>query len=65
MQTESIQQQQERLMTLKEVAKRTSLSEPTITRMLKSGKLRGGKVGKVWRIRESQFNRWMDATFGK
>ncbi|MFA5348983.1 MAG: helix-turn-helix domain-containing protein [Candidatus Paceibacterota bacterium] len=42
----------EKIMTLKEAAKILRVSERTIMRYLKSGKLKASKVGR-WRIRES------------
>lgn len=42
----------DKLLTLKETAKILRVSERTVMRYLKSGKLRASKVGK-WRIKES------------
>ena len=42
----------EKIMTLKEVAKILRVSERTIMRYLKAGKLKASKVGQ-WRIKES------------
>ena len=39
--------------TLKETGERLHLSETTIRKYLKNGRLKGTKLGKVWRISES------------
>ena len=42
----------EKFLTVQEVAKKLRVSERTITRYIKSGKLRASKLGQ-WRIQES------------
>lgn len=49
----------EKLFTLKETAKILRVSERTIMRYLKSGKLKASKVGK-WRIKQSDLNIFLD-----
>lgn len=49
----------DKLLTLKETAKILRVSERTIMRYLKSGKLKASKVGQ-WRIKESQLNEFLD-----
>lgn len=48
----------DKLLTLKETAKILRVSERTIMRYLKSGKLKASKVGK-WRIKESDLERFL------
>ena len=40
------------LLTPKEVAEKLRVSEQTVLRWLRNGKLKGVKVGKLWRVRE-------------
>jgi excisionase family DNA binding protein len=42
----------EAVFTLEQVAKMLNVSERTIMRQIKAGKLKGFKVGKSWRFRE-------------
>jgi len=48
----------EKLLTLKETAKILRVSERTIMRYLKSGKLKASKLGQ-WRIKESDLERFL------
>jgi len=48
----------DKLLTLKETAKLLRVSERTIMRYLKSGKLKASKVGQ-WRIKESDLDRFL------
>jgi acetyl-CoA synthetase len=45
------------LLTVEEVSKRLKLTPLTIRRMLNDGRLRGTKVGRVWRVFESEVDR--------
>ena len=49
----------EKLLTLKETAKILRVSERTIMRYLKSGKLKASKLGQ-WRIKESDLNKFLE-----
>ena len=40
------------LLTPKEVAEKLKVSEQTVLRWLRNGKLKGVKVGKLWRVKE-------------
>jgi len=51
----------EKLFTLKETAKILRVSERTIMRYLKSGKLKASKLGQ-WRIKESDLERFLKLT---
>jgi len=51
----------EKLLTLKETAKILRVSERTIMRYLKSGKLKASKLGQ-WRIKESDLERFLKLT---
>jgi len=48
----------EKLLTLKETAKILRVSERTIMRYLKAGKLKGSKAGQ-WRIKESDLEKFL------
>ena len=48
----------EKLFTLKETAKILRVSERTIMRYLKSGKLKASKLGK-WRIKQSDLEKFL------
>jgi len=49
----------EKLFTLKETAKILRVSERTVMRYLKSGKLKASKAGQ-WRIKQSDLNKFLD-----
>jgi len=49
----------EKLLTLKETAKILRVSERTIMRYLKSGKLKASNLGQ-WRIKESDLNKFLE-----
>ena len=49
----------EKLLTLKETAKILRVSERTIMRYLKSGKLKASRVGQ-WRIKQSDLNKFLE-----
>ena len=48
----------DKLLTLKETAKILRVSERTIMRYLKAGKLKGSKAGQ-WRIKESNLEKFL------
>lgn len=49
----------ERLMTLEEVADYLRLSIHTIYKMLQKGKIPAYKVGKQWRFKKEDIDRWV------
>jgi len=49
----------DKLLTLKEVAKILRVSERSVMRYLKAGKLNASKVGQ-WRIKESDLNKFLE-----
>ena len=51
----------DKLLTLKETAKILRVSERTVMRYLKAGKLKASKIGK-WRIKESDLERFLKET---
>ena len=53
-----------KLLTLKETAKILRVSERTIMRYLKSGKLKASKVGQ-WRIKESDLEKFLKANLNE
>lgn len=46
--------------TIREVAGMLCVSEDTIYRLAKAGKLGGGKVGKQWRFSQTGINKMLD-----
>jgi excisionase family DNA binding protein len=51
----------ERLLTPEQTAERLQLSEITILHWLRAKKLPGVKLGKLWRVRESDLEKFIDA----
>lgn len=49
----------ERLLTVAEVARAMRVSNMTVYRLIKSGQLRAIRVGKNYRIRESEVERYL------
>lgn len=47
------------LLTIREVAEKLRLSAQTIYKMLKSGDLKGVRVGKQWRFMENDIDEWL------
>jgi excisionase family DNA binding protein len=52
---------EERLLTPEQVAERLQLSQITILHWLRSQRLPGVKLGKLWRVRESDLEKFLDA----
>jgi excisionase family DNA binding protein len=52
---------EERLLTPEQVSDRLQLSEITIIHWLRSKKLPGVKLGKLWRVRESDLLQFIEA----
>jgi excisionase family DNA binding protein len=51
----------ERLLTPEQTAERLQLSEITIVHWLRAEKLPGVKLGKLWRVKESDLRQFIDA----
>ena len=49
----------ERLLTPEEVAKKLAVSVKSVRNWLRQGKLKGIKVGRLWRIRESDLEEFL------
>ena len=49
----------ERLLTPEEVAKKLAMSVKSVRNWLRQGKLKGIKVGRLWRIRESDLEEFL------
>jgi excisionase family DNA binding protein len=58
--TTEIKTDQIRLLTLDEAAELLQVSKRTLQRMIQSKKLPAFKVGKQWRIRTTQLQRWIE-----
>ncbi|HEV8340895.1 MAG TPA: helix-turn-helix domain-containing protein [Candidatus Binatia bacterium] len=52
--------QELKLLTLSEAASILQLSKRTLLRMIQQGEVPAFKVGGQWRIRESQFRKWVE-----
>ena len=49
------------LLTVREVAERSKLSEKTVRRAIHSGELEAKKLRGCWRIREAAYEAWVDS----
>ena len=49
----------EKLLTVKDVAKVLLVKPTTIRKWLKAGKLKGMKMGRLWRVRESELEAFL------
>ena len=47
------------LLTPKEVVEKLKVSEQTVLRWLRNGKLKGVKVGKLWRVKEEDLREFI------
>ena len=52
--------ERDKLLTQKEVAERLTLSPKTVGDWLRAGKLKGIKIGRLWRVKESDLQRFID-----
>lgn len=50
----------EEMLTLGEVAKRLKVSVKTIRRWLQEGRLTGFKMGKLWRVKETELEAFIE-----
>jgi len=50
----------ERILTPEEVAKRLQVTERTVLQWLRDGKLPGAKLGRLWRVKESDLHEFLD-----
>jgi excisionase family DNA binding protein len=48
-------------MTREEIADAMDVSPGTVTRLLRSGKIAGFKIGRQWRVRPGDFERYLEA----
>ncbi len=53
--------QNEKLLTIEEVAKTLRVSTRSVTRYIESGRLKASKLG-LWRIKQSDLNRFLEQT---
>ncbi len=51
----------ERFYTIKDVAELLKVSDGAVRKWLKSGKLKGIKLGRIWRIRGSDLEEFLEA----
>lgn len=49
----------ERFYSIEEVAKILNVSDGAVRKWLKAGALKGIKLGRIWRIRESDFDKFL------
>lgn len=50
----------EKFLTVREVAKLLNVQKRTVQRLMKSRKLPGVKIGKEWRVKESDLVNWVE-----
>jgi excisionase family DNA binding protein len=55
----------ERFLTPAQIAERLQVSEKTVTRWLQAGDLKGIKIGRLWRVREEDFEAFLQASSTK
>lgn len=53
--------QNEKLLTIEEVAKTLRVSTRSVTRYIESGRLKASKLG-LWRIKQSDLNKFLEQT---
>lgn len=58
----SMNRNEDRLLTLREVSRILRLSPPTLYKLLKERRLPGVKVGNQWRFRRAEILRWLEGT---
>jgi excisionase family DNA binding protein len=51
---------EERLFSVEETAERLGMSKYTISDWIKAGRLKGFKIGKFWRVKESDLQAFID-----
>jgi excisionase family DNA binding protein len=51
---------QEELYTVEEVAKTLKVSEQVVRRWLRSGRLKGVRIGHLWRVRKSDLEKFLE-----
>ncbi len=56
---------QQILLTPSDVAKRLKMNERTVTQWLRNGYLRGFKIGKEWRVSETDLEAFIEASANK
>lgn len=54
----------ERFYTIKEVAELLKVSDGAVRKWLKSGKLKGIKLGRIWRIKKSDLEEFLNEKRG-
>jgi excisionase family DNA binding protein len=54
----------EKLLTVEQVGELLQLEVSTVQRYLKDGKITGAKFGRLWRVRESDLESYVNAKFG-
>ena len=50
----------ERIFSVHELANILGIKDTTLTNLLRNKKIKGFKVGKLWRIRESDLDEWIE-----
>lgn len=53
------------LLTVKEIASKLKVCEETIARKLRTGELKGRKICGAWRVKESDFEGFINGQFGQ
>ena len=50
----------EELMTFEETRKYLNIKRSFLYKLLQTGKIPGSKIGRIWRIRKSKLDQWLD-----
>jgi excisionase family DNA binding protein len=58
--TEDCMKFEDRLFSVEETAERLGVSKYTISDWIKAGRLKGTKIGKFWRVKESDLQAFID-----
>ena len=51
----------EKLLTLQQIAQRLQISETTLYKLVRNGKIPAIKVGNQWRFKIKDINRWLES----
>jgi excisionase family DNA binding protein len=57
--------QTDRLLTLKEISEKTGIDTKALIKLVDSGELLGGQIGKMYRVKETVYERWLKEKFGE
>lgn len=53
----------EKLIVLSDASKITGIGEKTLHNAIQAGELKAAKIGRYWRLRESDLSQWLEGKF--